>query len=137
MALLDRELRVLHVQVVALELAQDLPQLAVGLGQPVAQLREIARGSHPGDHVLALGVRQEVAGRVGRAGHLVAAERDPGAGRLALVAVHHLLHVDGRAPVVGQAVEPPVVDGALAHPRVEHGADRLLELLARIGSGNR
>ena len=34
--LLDGELRVLHVAVVALELAQDLHQLLVDLGQPVA-----------------------------------------------------------------------------------------------------
>ena len=50
-----------------------------------------------------------------------------------LVAVDHLLDVDRRAPFVGDVVDPPVGDGALAHPRIEDRADGLLELLAGIG----
>ena len=91
-------------------------QLLGDLRHPVAQLGEVARRPHPGDDVLALRVRQEVAGRLGRTGHLVAAERDPGARCVALVAEDHLLDVDGGAPVVGDAVDPPVLHGALAHP---------------------
>ena len=75
---------------------------------------------------------QEVAARLGRAGDLVAAERDAGAGRVALVAEHHLLDVDGRAPLVRDAVDAAVLDGALAGPGVEHGADREPQLLLRV-----
>ena len=52
---------------------------------------------------------------------------------VALVAEDHLLDVDRGAPVVGDAVDAPVGRGALAVPRVEDGADGLLELLARLG----
>ncbi len=68
----------------------------------------------------------------GAPGDLVAAERHPGGGRLALVAEHHLLDVDRRAPVVGDAVDAPVGARALAGPGVEHGPDRLVQLLLRI-----
>ena len=45
-ALLHRELGVLHVAVVALEVAEDLHQLAVGLGHRLPHLREVVRGAH-------------------------------------------------------------------------------------------
>ena len=51
---------------------------------------------------------------------------------VALVAEHHLLDVDRRAPVVGDPVQPPVGDRPVAEPRVEHRADRLRQLLTRI-----
>ena len=103
------------------------------LRHPVAKLGEVARRPHTGDHVLALGVGQEVARRCLGTRHLVAAEGHARARRLALVAIHHLLHIDGRAPVIGQTVDPAVLNGAVAHPGVEHGADRLRQLLLRVG----
>ena len=51
---------------------------------------------------------------------------------VALVAEHHLLHVDGGAPLVGDVVQAPVLDRALAVPGVEHRPDRLAQLLARV-----
>ena len=129
---LHRELGVLHVLVVLLERLEDVHQLLVGVRQPLLHLGDVARRAGAGDDVLALGVGQEVAARLGRAGHLVAAERDAGAGRVALVAEHHLLDVDRRAPLVGDPVDAPVLDGALAGPGVEHGADREPQLLLRV-----
>ena len=126
---LDRELRVLHVLVVLLERAQDLHQLLVGLRHDVLELGDVERVAHARDDVLALGVDEEVAARLGLAGHLVARERDARGRLVALVAEHHLLHVDRGAPVVGDAVQPPVGDGALAGPGVEHRADREPQLL--------
>ncbi len=79
-AFLDRELDVLHVAVVALERPQDRDQLLADLGVPLAQLGERRAASAARDDVLALGVGQEVAGGLGRPGHLVAAEGDAGAG---------------------------------------------------------
>ena len=87
----------------------------------------------PGDDVLALGVDEEVAAGLRRAGDLVAAEGDARPAAVALVAEHHLLHVDGGAPVVGDPVDAPVGLRALAVPGVEDGPDGLLELLARVG----
>ena len=77
-AALDGELGVLQVAVVRLERAQDLEQLRVGVGQLVGELVQRARRAHAGDDVLALRVEQEVAARLGRAGQLVARERDAG-----------------------------------------------------------
>ena len=106
---------------------------ACDVGHPVAQLGQVARRAHAGDDVLALGVDEEVAAGLGRAGDLVAREGHAGARGRALVAVDHLLDVDRGAPVVGDVVDAPVGDGALAHPGVEDRADGLLELLARVG----
>ena len=51
---------------------------------------------------------------------------------VAEVAEHHRLHVDGRAPVVGDVVELAVGLRALVVPGPEDGADRAPELLARL-----
>ena len=131
-SLLDRELGVLHVLVVALQVAQDLAQLHVDGGHPVAELREVARRAHARHDVLALGVRDEVAAGLGRAGDLVARERDARAGGVARVAEHHLLDVDRGAPVVRNALDAPVGDRPLARPGVEDGEDRAPQLLARV-----
>jgi hypothetical protein len=130
--LLDGELSVLHVLVVALEGPQDLQQLLMDLGQPVLHLRQVARRPDTRDDVLALCVGKEISTRLGRAGDLVTRERDPGARRLALVAEHHLLDVDRRSPVVWDLVEPAVGDRALTDPRVEHGPDREPQLLVGL-----
>src|SRR5436190_1844823 len=66
------------------------------------------------------------------AGHLVAGEGDAGRRRVALVAEHHLLDVDRRAPLVGDVVDAAVLDGAVAGPGAEHRADGLPELLPRL-----
>ena len=129
---LDRELDVLHVLVVTLEPAHDLHQLGVDLGHQLCQLGQVARVPHAGDDVLALRVQEEVAGRLRRAGRLVAGERDARRRRVPPVAEHHLLHVDRRAPVVGDVVLAPVLDRARAVPGVEDRSDRLAQLLARV-----
>ena len=74
------------------------------LGQPLLDLGDVARGADAGDDVLALGVGEEVAAGLGRAGDLVAREGHPRARGVALVAEHHLLHIDRGAPVIGDPV---------------------------------
>src|SRR5205814_4337141 len=83
--------------------------------------------------VLTLRVGEEIARWLRRARDLVTAERHTGARALALVPVDHLLHVDRRPPVIGEAVDPPVLDCAISHPRVEHRSDRLGQLSLWIG----
>ena len=129
---LDRELDVLHVLVLGFERAHDLHQLRVGLGHHLGELRDVTRGAHAGDDVLALRVDEEVSARLGSAGDLVAAEGDPSRRLLALVAEHHLLDVDRGAPVVGDPVDPPIWNRALARPGVEHRPDRASQLLLRV-----
>src|SRR3712207_9517629 len=83
-ALLHGELRVLHVAVMALERPEDVHELGVGLRHRLLQLTELARRAHPGDDVLALRVRQEVARGLRGPGDLVTGEGHAGARGLAL-----------------------------------------------------
>ena len=132
-ALLDRELDVAHVAVVVLEQLHHAEQLLVALGEVVAHRVERLGDADAGDDVFALRVGEEVAVRRVLARRRVARERDAGAGVVALVAEHHRLHVDRGAEIVGDALEPPVVARPAAVPRLEHGFDRVAELLLRVG----
>src|SRR5690606_11548090 len=67
------------------------------------------------------------------AGGGVAGEAHTGAGVVAEVAEHHHLDVARRAQVVGDAVDPAVVDRPPVVPGMEHGLDGAAQLLARIG----
>ena len=99
--------------------------LARGLGQRL-------RRADAGHHVLALGVDQELAVDLARAGRRVAGEGDAGGRGVAQVAEHHGLHVDGGAPAVGDAVQAAVGFGAGVVPGAEYGADRAPQLLGRV-----
>ena len=131
--LLDRELGVLHVPVVALERAQDLA--AAGRGSSGIQSRssERSRGVRTPETTSspwALARKSPLG-----SGAPVTSSREnatPEPERVARVAEDHLLDVDRGAPVVGDAVDAAVGDGALAAPGVEHGADRAPQLLARV-----
>ena len=104
LALLDRELDVLHVAVVALERAHRLEELVVRLGQALAHLLERLRRADAGDDVLALRVDEVLAVDALLAGRRVAGERDAGRRAVALVPEHHLHDVDRGAEVVGDRV---------------------------------
>ena len=73
---LDRELEVLDVLVVLLEPRRDRPQLLVRLRHHVCELGDLPRRADAGHHVLALGVDQELAEELVRAGRRVAREAD-------------------------------------------------------------
>ncbi len=79
---LNRELEVLHVLVVALEPGRDLAQLLVRLRQHLLQLANRLRCAHARHDVLALGVDQELAVELFLAGPGIPREAD--AGRRAL-----------------------------------------------------
>ena len=86
----------------------------------------------PAHDVLALRVAQVVAvdALVARCG--VTGEGDPGAGVHAEVAEHHGAHVDRGAQVGRDPLLAAVEHRPLGVPRVEHRADRQLQLLARV-----
>ena len=98
------------------------------LGQ-VVQAQGVADA---GDDVLALRVDQVVAVGAGVAGRRVTGERDAGAAVLAEVAEHHGADVDGGAQVLRDPFPTPVQPGAVGVPGVEDGADRHVQLLARV-----
>ena len=144
LAALDRELHVLHVAIVLLEQMRDADEFAidlrhhrfhrrlVGMCLNAGGFGDVLRRADAGHHVFALRVDEELAVKLVRAGRWIAREGDAGGGRVAHVAEHHGLHVDGGAPAFGNVVEAPIGDGALVHPRAEHGADGAPELFARV-----
>ena len=127
--MLERELDVLYVLEVILELRAQPLQLAVDLGEPSCATfhrRDRFGRTCAGDDVFALRIGEDVAVR------RVARERDARGAVVAHISEDHRLHVDRGSPVVGNAVEFAIGDGALVVPREEHGADRSPELLLRI-----
>ena len=104
----------------------------MALGEVVAHRVERLGDADARDDVFALRVGEEVAVGHVLAGRRVAGERDTGAGVVALVAEHHRLHVDRGAEVVGDLLHPAVVARAAAVPGLEHGLDRVAELLLRV-----
>ena len=129
---LDGELQVLHVAEMLLQRVAHLEQLLVAGGHLLGELRHRLRRADAGDHVLALGVDEVLAVEHLFARGRVAGERDARGAGVAHVAEDHRLHVDRRAPLGRDAVLAAVDDGAVVHPRAEHGADGAFELFARV-----
>ncbi len=139
----DRELNVLHIMIVLLELLLDAVELFVNGRHGLLEglhvlvlfvlggLVQGVRGADARDHVFALGVDQPFTVELVFAGGGVAGESDAGGGSFAHVAEDHGLHVDGGAPVIGDAFDAAVSDGAFAVPGFEHGADAAPELSFR------
>ena len=98
-AALDRELEVLDVAVVLLELLPDALELGVDRGHVGRHLGDLRRGPDAGHDVLALGVGQVLAVEDLLAGVRVARERDARARVVAHVAEDHRHDVD-RGPEV-------------------------------------
>ena len=136
LALLDGEFEVLHVAVVFFEHGVDAREFLEGVRQRalhrgLAGASLLARGfgdllrrADAGDHVLALGVDQEFTVEALLAGGRIARERNAGRGILPHVAEYHGLHVDRSTPALRDAMQAAIGNGALVHPRAEHGADR-------------
>ncbi len=144
LALLDRELHVLHVAVVLFEQRVEPRQLLegfrhrafhrrlVGAGFLARFLGDVLRRANARHHVLTLRVDQELAVELALAGGGIAGERYTGRGRLAHIAEHHGLDVDGGAPGFRDVVQAAVSHRTRIHPGREHRADRAPQLLVRI-----
>ena len=130
-AFLDRELVVLHLLVVRLERVPERDELLVLRGHLFLHAGERLRRADAGHDVLTLRVGQVFAEHLVFAGARVAREAHAGRAVVALVAEHHRADVDGRAVrhVRRDVKLAAVVDGALAHPRAEHGLDGQFQLL--------
>ncbi len=143
-ALLDRELDVLHVVVVLLQLPLDAVELPINLRHPLLQGQQVlvvlalgvlvdrGRRADTRDDVLALGVGQVFPVKAVLTVAGVAREGDAGGGVIAHVPEHHGLHVDGGAPLVGDALDASVADGPLAVPGGEDRVDAAPELLVGV-----
>ena len=120
MLVLNGELEVLDVLVVALEPGRNLPQLFIGFGHHLLELVNGLRRAYAGDHVFALRVDEELPVELLAAGCGVTREPDPRAGAVARVAEHHHLDVHRGADVIGYVVDAAVLDRARIVPRSEH-----------------
>ena len=132
---LDRELEVLHLFVVALELVAQLEKLSVEAGHLLRHRRDRLRCADARDYVLALGVHEVLAVHDVLAGGRIAGEANTGGRVVAHVAKDHRADVDRRS-VGHRRRDPelsPIIDGTLAIPRLEHRLDREFELLVGIG----
>ena len=127
-----RELDVLHLLVVRLELLPDLEQLVVDLGHFVLEPADRFRRADSGNHVFALGVDQVVAVKLVVARVGVAGESDARTRVVAGVAENHGLNVDRRPLQTGDSLDAAVLDGLVPHPAIEDGHDRLPELFFGI-----
>jgi hypothetical protein len=90
------------------------------------------RRSEARDHVLALGIEQELAVKFLRPGRRIAGKGDARRRRFPHVAKNHGLNSDCGAKSRRNIVQPPVGNRARIHPGLEHGADGAPELFARI-----
>ena len=132
--LLHRELEVLDVAKLLLQLLADLLELLVGVGKlrVVRHLDDRLRRPDAGHDVFPLGVDEVFAVEDILAGGRVAGEGHAGSAVIPHVAKHHALDVDGGAPLVGDLVLATVDDRALVHPAAEDGSDGSDELLEGI-----
>ncbi|OQB31917.1 MAG: hypothetical protein BWY09_02898 [Candidatus Hydrogenedentes bacterium ADurb.Bin179] len=90
------------------------------------------RGADARDHVFALRIDQPFAVKLVHARCGIARERHARRGGFAQVAEHHRLHINRRAPFMGNAFNTAVGNGALTVPGLEYGLDAAPELLFRI-----
>mmetsp|Transcript_10773 Transcript_10773/g.25221 ORF Transcript_10773/g.25221 Transcript_10773/m.25221 type:complete len:521 (+) Transcript_10773:143-1705(+) len=130
--LVDRELDVLHILVVHLELLDVGEQLGVRLRHLLLENGDDVGRPDPGHHVLALGIDEVLAIELVLASRRIAREEHTGPGRRAEVAEDHRLHRHGRPEKASDVVDVAVGHGAVRIPRVKHRVDRELELLLRI-----
>ena len=131
-AVLDRELQVLHLVVVRLQLASRVFQLLERLRHVIAQPVDREGVANPGHDVFALGIDQELPEQLRLTRRGVAREGDAGAAIASAVAVDHGLDVHGGPEVVWDPVGLPVGLGPWVPPAAEHGFDRSPQLVLRI-----
>ena len=129
-SVLDRELDVLDIAVVALQSLHRCDELLECLGHQLAQPRDRLRRADSRDDILSLGIQQELAVQPRLARGRVAGEADAGRRTLILVAEDHAADVDRSAEVVRDLVGVPVDLGARGVPGLEdrpHGSHELVE----------
>ena len=108
-SILDRELDVLHLLVVRLQLLANVHQLLIDLRHLVMKLGDRLGGANAGHHVLTLGVDQVIAEELVLAAVRISCERHARARVVAGVAEHHGLNVDRRALEPGDPLDPAVL----------------------------
>ena len=104
----------------ALKIVRDVVELFVNLRHLLFQMIDGERCSDACHNVFALRVHQVFTVELVLAGGRVPREGNACARCLTHVAVDHLLHVDGRPPMRGNAVHLAIIDRAVGIPGTEH-----------------
>ncbi len=129
---LNGELKILHVPIMALEARRNPAKRGVGLRHEASQLLDRLRRADAGDHILPLRIDEELAVELFLARRWVAREPDPGGRSVTRVAEDHHLHVDRRPDLVRDVVDAAVLLGARILPGPKHRIPRHPQLLSGV-----
>ena len=133
LAILNRELKVLHIAEVVFERLADRAKLLIRTGHHLCQLAYRLRCTHTGHHVLTLCIHEEFSVELIGTDGGVAGKGYTGAGFVGSVTEHHALHIHSGTPIGGDTILGSVGDGTFVVPGAEHGANSTLELLPGVG----
>ena len=129
---MNRELEVLNILKVFLELCADAFELFERTWHVVLEIGDRFGSAHTGDDVFTLRVDQEFAIKDFFARSRVTRKCNARSRLVARVTVNHRLHIDGGAPLGGNVVLAAIDNRAVVHPRTEHSTDSSPKLLPDI-----
>ena len=107
-----------------LEQLADSLQFLGRPGNHLLQFGKQSRGTSSGDYVFALSVNQKFAVKVLVTARWITRKCHSRRTVITKVAEHHGLHIDRRAPVVGNLVKLSISDRTIIVPRAKHCSDR-------------
>ncbi len=132
LAVLDRELHVLHVFVVILKSLRELHELLIALRKVLCQLCDRLWRADAGDNIFALCIDEILTENTLRTGSRITREGNAGARGIAHVSKDHRLNVDGCAELVRDIIHPAVGICSRVVPGTEDSLDGLHQLNLRI-----
>src|SRR4051812_33097463 len=132
LAILDRELKILHVLVMLFQSRRDVPKLVVNFRHDFFELEDVNRGANAGHDIFTLRIQQKLTIELLVTRCRIAREPNSRAARISQVAIDHRLHVDRCTEVVGNVINSAIVLGAVVLPGPEDGVASHNKLLMRI-----
>ena len=132
LALLHGKFDILHIAVVLFQRLINALKGLIRAGQLACHFRHRLGRPHACDHILALCIGEKLAVKCVFTRRGIAGKCNPGGAVVAHVAIDHRLHIDRRAPVCGNIVQPAIGNRAIRLPRSEHRANPAPELLHRV-----
>ena len=132
LAVLDRELHILHVAIVLLKFHSNFLELPINLGHGFLHFAQGHGSPNAGHHIFTLSVHQVVAIEDFLAGTRVARKTNARAGSVAGIPEDHVHDIDGRTEETGDFLHTPIGDRLLRHPGTEDRTDCSPQLVDRI-----
>src|SRR5262249_12276244 len=132
LVIFDRELEILYVAIVLLEIARNLPELRIDLRHMSFELTDRLWRADSGHYILTLGVDQKLAVELVLASGGIPRETDASGRGLAEISEDHRLHIHRSTQTVGNSIHFAIVDRSRIMPGAEHRVARHTELFAGI-----